>query len=163
MNPQTGILDGSLSPGAIIPGFRHLPKQSKPLEQTSFIQNNITPIRYIFSFSFVIYSYPSSSGSPCIEIYRFTYPVLDSWLIPVNNFIFSHYFAHFLIYLSFCYDSLPFSISNTESATFMVDSLWDTRTTVFPFDSSCSDFIIMPSFKESRLLVGSSRSINGAS
>jgi len=40
MNPQTGILDGSLHPGAIISGFRHLPKQSKPLEQTSFIQKH---------------------------------------------------------------------------------------------------------------------------
>ena len=39
----------------------------------------------------------------------------------------------------------------------MVDSLCDTITTVFPLLSRSKDFKIIPSFNESRLLVGSSK------
>ena len=54
------------------------------------------------------------------------------------------------------YEILPFFISNTTSATFMVDFLWETSTTVFLSADSFRDFRIMPSFRESRLDVGSS-------
>ena len=42
----------------------------------------------------------------------------------------------------------------------MVDSLWDTSITVLPLLSSLSDFKIIPSFKESKLLVGSSSNLD---
>lgn len=41
-----------------------------------------------------------------------------------------HGYRFFLLF-SCCYEILPFSISYTTSATFIVDTLWDTRTTVF--------------------------------
>ena len=58
---------------------------------------------------------------------------------------------------------LPPSISHTTSARLMVDVLCDTNTTVLRSQDSFRDFNIIPSFSESRLLVGSSRRRNGAS
>ena len=55
------------------------------------------------------------------------------------------------------HDTLPFSISYTTSATFIVEVLCDTSTTVRLALSSFRDFRMMPSFRESRLEVGSSR------
>ena len=62
----------------------------------------------------------------------------------------------FYIFLIKYYEILPSFISNTTSATFMVDFLWETSTTVFLSADSFRDFRIMPSFRESRLDVGSS-------
>ena len=45
----------------------------------------------------------------------------------------------------------------------MVDSLWDTKITVLSFPIFFRDLKIILSFRESRLLVGSSRSKSGAS
>ena len=58
---------------------------------------------------------------------------------------------------------LPSFISNTTSATFMVDFLCDTRTTVFSSADSLRDLRMMPSFRESRFEVGSSIRRNGLS
>ena len=49
------------------------------------------------------------------------------------------------------------------SAMRMVEARWDTSTTVLPARCACSDFKMTASFRLSRLLVGSSRSISGAS
>lgn len=49
------------------------------------------------------------------------------------------------------HDTLPFSISYTTSATFIVEVLCDTSTTVRLALSSFRDFRMMPSFRESRL------------
>jgi hypothetical protein len=54
-------------------------------------------------------------------------------------------------------------ISTISSAIFKVDSLCETIIIVFPSLLSLRDFNIIPSLSESRLLVGSSRSISGAS
>ena len=61
------------------------------------------------------------------------------------------------------YEILPLSISYTTSARFIVDFLWDTSSTVLSPFPSFNDFRMIPSFSESRLLVGSSSRINGAS
>ena len=58
---------------------------------------------------------------------------------------------------------LPSFISNTTSATFIVDFLCDTRTTVFSSADSLSDLRMIPSFRESRFEVGSSMRRNGLS
>ena len=54
-------------------------------------------------------------------------------------------------------------ISTISSAIFKVDSLCETIIIVFPSLLSLRAFNIIPSLSESRLLVGSSRSISGAS
>ena len=58
---------------------------------------------------------------------------------------------------------LPFSTEYTVSAISIVDCLWDTSTTVFPFRASWRDLRITASFRLSRLLVGSSSRRKGAS
>ena len=63
---------------------------------------------------------------------------------------------YFILHFSLLHETLPASIWYTSSAIPIVDSLWDTSTTVLPLLSSLSDFKIIPSFKESKLLVGSS-------
>ena len=61
------------------------------------------------------------------------------------------------------YETLSVSIVSTTSATFIEDFLCETRITVLFAHSSFNDFKIIPSFKLSRLLVGSSNKIIGAS
>lgn len=61
------------------------------------------------------------------------------------------------------HDKRPPSIEWISSAILIVDCLCDTRRIVLSSDSSLRDFRITASLRLSRLLVGSSRSMNGAS